>query len=254
MATHKPILNKVSPTADTARTIASSLGVSNAAAYRWLGSINSQSIAFNLVWRSPRSIWFLTLTAVIWALQVLVIDLNQWFEVEQLTTKIALASMVSLAVYWAVNRYQSWTEMTQLARGISLLFYLTLVLQLPQMFEPGMARTSTTWLIFASLIVGWLVVGQVWLRVWYDNTTLSRYDGASWLGSGILVVATAAHYCLPDSAGVMAVLIPVVLIITGLWFGHQQQTPIQTPTQKQASKVCCIGLIGNKHYLSVLLS
>lgn len=225
-----------SSTADTARTIASSLGVSNAAAYRWLGSINSQSIAFNLVWRSPRLIWFLTLTAVIWALQVLVIDLNQWFEVEQLTTKIALASMVSLAVYWAVNRYQSWTEMTQLARGISLLFYLTLVLQLPQMFEPGMARTSTTWLIFASLIVGWLVVGQVWLRVWYDNTTLSRYDGASWLGSGILVVATAAHYCLPDSAGVMAVLIPVVLIITGLWFGHQQQTPIQTPTQKTSKQ------------------
>ncbi|MGO1688516.1 MAG: DUF2339 domain-containing protein, partial [Psychrobacter sp.] len=220
-----------SSTVDTTRSIANSLGVSRAAAYRWLASINSQSIAFNIVWRSPRLIWFLTLTAVIWALQVLVIDLNQWFEIEQLTTKIALASMVSLAVYWAVNRFQSWTEMTQLAHGLSLLFYLMLVLQLPQMFELGMARTSTTWLIFASLIVGWLVVGQVWLRVWYDNATLSRYDGASWLGSGILVVAAAAHYCLPDSAGVMAILIPVVLIITGFWLGHRQQTSIQKPTQ-----------------------
>ena len=213
--THEP---EQTTTPDSIATYASALGISTQAAQQWLISINHQSKVFNLIWRSPILIRFLTFTAVAWLLQVLLIDFNQWFASWRLATTamIALAALVSLAIYWTINRYHSWSEIRQLSHGLFIVFYLMLVLQLPQKFEFHLVWQTADWLLFAGLIFGWLIIGQLWLKAWYDHSELSRYDGTSWLASGMLIIAAAAHYGLADSAGVMAILIPAILILAGL--------------------------------------
>ncbi|PWK07782.1 putative membrane protein [Psychrobacter immobilis] len=210
-------------TPDAIATYADALGISTQAAQQWLTSINSKSTVFNLVWRSPILIRFLTFTAIAWLLQVLLLDFNQWFVSWTLatTTMIALAALISLAIYWTINRYHSWIEIRQLSHGLSIVFYLMLVLQLPQKFEFHLIWQRADWLLLTGLIVGWLIIGQSWLKTWYDHSELSRYDGASWLGASILIIAAAAHYGLADSAGVMAVLMPAILILAGLWCCHR---------------------------------
>src|SRR5690606_16504390 len=49
------------------------LGIGELATKQWLTSINSQSMAFNLMWRSPNLGRFLTFTAMVWLLYVLII-------------------------------------------------------------------------------------------------------------------------------------------------------------------------------------
>ena len=214
-------------------TYANALGISTQAAQQWLTSINSQSKIFNLVWRSPLLIRFLTFTAMAWLLQVLLLDFNQWFTSWQLatTTLIAIAALISLGTYWVINRYRSWAEIRQFSHGLLVVFYLMLALQLPQKFEFHLAWQTADWLLFTGLIIGGLVIGQLWLKTWYEHSELSRYDGASWLGAGILVIAAAAHYGLADSAGVMAILIPAILILAGLWFSYRDSGYRQQNTQ-----------------------
>ncbi|MEL0621343.1 hypothetical protein, partial [Psychrobacter proteolyticus] len=61
-----------------------------------------------------------------------------------------------------------------------------------------------------------------------------RYTAASCVGTGILLIAGAAHYVLQDSGGVMAFLFPAVLILIVLWFNHRylSQNPENTSTNK----------------------
>ncbi|WP_413191237.1 DUF2339 domain-containing protein [Psychrobacter sp. AT9] len=220
-------------TSDSILTYANALGISAQAAQQWLTSINSQSNVFNLVWRSPLLIRLLTFTAMAWLLQVLLLDFNQWFTSWTLatTTLIAISALISLGTYWVINRYRSWAEIRQFSHGLLVVFYLMLVLQLPQKFEFHLAWQTADWLLFTGLIIGGLVIGQLWLKTWYDHAELSRYDGASWLGAGILVIAAAAHYGLADSAGVMAILIPAILILAGLWFSYRDSGYRQQNTQ-----------------------
>lgn len=220
---HSTYSQEQNATPDAIATYANALGISTHAAQQWLTSINSKSTVFNLVWHSPILIRFLTFTAIAWLLQVLLLDFNQWFVSWTLatTTMIALAALVSLAIYWTINRYRSWIEIRQLSHGLSIVFYLMLVLQLPQKFEFHLIWQGADWLLLTGLIIGWLVIGQLWLKTWYDHSELSRYDSASWLGASILIIAAAAHYGLADSAGVMAVLMPAILILAGLWCCHR---------------------------------
>ncbi|MFT5119459.1 MAG: putative membrane protein [Psychrobacter glaciei] len=220
-------------TSDSIVTYTNALGISAQAAQQWLTSINSQSKIFNLVWRSPLLIRFLTFTAMAWLLQVLLLDFNQWFTSWQLatTTLIAISALISLGTYWVINRYRSWAEIRQFSHGLLVVFYLMLALQLPQKFEFHLAWQTADWLLFTGLIIGGLVIGQLWLKTWHDHSELSRYDGASWLGAGILVIAAAAHYGLADSAGVMAILIPAILILAGLWFSYRDSGYRQQNTQ-----------------------
>lgn len=219
-------------------TYADSLGISTNAARQWLSSIDSQSQVFNLVWRSPRLIQFLTFTAVVWMLHVLMVDLDHWFDVFQSTsTLIAQATFISLAAYWLINRYHSWTEIKKLSYWVSLVFYAMLVLQLPQKFEQSLTWTTVEWLVFAVLIIGWLSIGQLWLKAWRaDNDTdikTPRYADAIWLGTGLLLIAAAAHYGLPDSKGVIAILIPTCLVVSGLWFSYRLARSRQQGAQVQ---------------------
>ena len=220
---HSTYSQEQNATPDAIATYTNALGISTHAAQQWLTSINSQSTVFNLVWHSPVFMRFLTFTAMAWMIQVLLLDFNQWFASWTLatTTMIALAALVSLAIYWTINRYHSWIEIRQLSHGLSIVFYLMLVIQLPQKFEFHLIWQTADWLLFTSLIVGWLIIGQSWLKTWYDHSELSRYDGTSWLGASILIIAAAAHYGLADSAGVMAVLMPAILILAGLCFSYR---------------------------------
>ncbi len=214
--------NASEPASATISTYADSLGISTSAAHQWLRSIDSQSQVFKFVWHSPRVISFLTFTAVVWMLYVLMVDWDHWFDIWQSTTTLmALAALISVSAYWLIDRYQSWSEIRHLSRSLSWLFYAMLVLQLPQKFEQDLLWTTTQWLVFAILVAGWLIAGQLWLKTWHAAGDISRYSEASWLGTGILLIAAGAHYGLPDSDGVMALLIPAVLILAGLWFGYR---------------------------------
>lgn len=226
-------------TSDVLTGYAHALGVSMQAAQQWLISIDSQSRVFKFVWHSPRLTKFLTLTAMAWMLQVLMLDLHHWFDIWQSsTTVIALAALMSLIAYWVINRYRPWAEIRQLSHGLLALFYFMLVLQLPQKFERNLTWATAEWLVFLGLIISWLVMGQLLLKTWSDtlsdNKNTSRYTAASWLGTGILLIAAAAHYGLPDSGGVMAFLFPAVLILIGLWFNHRylSQNTENTSTNK----------------------
>lgn len=124
-----------------------------------------------------------------------------------------------------------------------------LVVQLPQKFELNLTWTTAEWLIFVGLIIGWLMIGQLWLKTWSDiwsdtwinNNNASRYTAISWLGTGILLIATAAHYGLPDSDGIMAVLSSAVLILTGLWLSHRDLT--QSEKNPSTNKTSQQGLL-----------
>ncbi|MEL0620738.1 DUF2339 domain-containing protein [Psychrobacter proteolyticus] len=237
--TTSSVIQSLDDTSDVLTGYARALGVSTQAAQQWLTSIDSQSRVFKFVWHSPRFIKFLTLTAMAWMLQVLMLDLHHWFDIWQSsTTVIALAALISLIAYSIINRYRPWAEIRQLSHGLLTLFYFMLILQLPQKFERNLTWATAEWLVFLGLIVGWLVMGQLWLKTWSDtlsdNKNTSRYTAASWLGTGILLIAAAAHYGLPDSGGVMAFLFPAVLILIGLWFNHRylSQNTENTSTNK----------------------
>ena len=205
---------------DITANVAQSLGISSQAAQQWLTSINSQSMVFNLMWRSPVLSRFLTFTAMVWLLYVLIIDFDQWLTSWHLATTalLGLATLTSLVIYQAINYYHSWREIRQFSHGLLLLFYVMLLFQLPQKYEFSYQWTTFYWPIFITLLIGWLIVGQLWLRTWLKEAELKAYDSASWLGAGIILLAEAMHYGLPDSKGVMTILVPVAFMLAGLWW------------------------------------
>ena len=195
------------------------LGIGELATKQWLTSINSQSMAFNLMWRSPNLGHFLTFTAMVWLLYVLVIDFDHWLASRRLATTalLGLATLTSLAIYQAINHYHAWREIRQFSHGLLLLFYAALLFQLPQKYEFDHQWTTFHWPIFIALFIGWLVVGQLWLKSWHKELELKSFDSASWFGAGIILLAEAMHYGLPDSKGVMTILVPVAFMLAGLW-------------------------------------
>ena len=230
---------------DSTITVAQSLGISSQAAQQWLTSINSQSMAFNLMWRSPVLSRFLTFTAMGWLLYVLVIDFDQWFVSWRLATTalLGLATLTSIIIYQAINHYHSWREIRQFSHGLLLLFYAMLIFQLPQRYELDYQWKTFHWPIFITLLIGWLVVGQWWLKTWHKEAELKDYDSASWLVAGIILLAEAMHYVLPDSKGVMTILVPVTFMLAGLWWTQRhavaqyndKQSHMQPDTQSTAA-------------------
>lgn len=216
------------------------LGLSETAAQQWLNSINSQSMAFTLTWQRPALIRLLTLTAMGWLLYVLVIDFGQWFASWRLATTalLGLAMLTSLIVYQAINHYEAWREIGQFSHGLLLLFYAVLIFQLPQKYEFDYQWTTFHWPIFITLLIGWLVAGQLWLKTWHKKAELKRFDSASWLGTGVIVLAELVHYQVPDSDGVMTILVPVAFMLAGLWWTQRHAVPQyseeQSNTQSKA--------------------
>ena len=215
---------------------AKALGISEAAAQQWLASINSRSLAFHIIWQRPALIRVLTFAAMGWLLYVLVIDFDQWFASWQLATTvlIGLASLTSLIAYRAINHYYSWRETRQFSHGLLLLFYAMLLFQLPQNYEFNYQWTTFHWPIFIILLIGWLVVGQLWLKTWHKEAELKSYDNVSWMTTAIILLAEAVHYGLPDSKGNVSILIPVALMTAGLWLSYRQSTNTQAKNASAA--------------------
>lgn len=190
----------------------------------WLSGINSQSFAVNLLWKSPSFISFLTLLAAAWLIYVLAVDIDDWTSALELSISMtaALAILISIAGFWVINRYQVWREVSRLTHGLLVLFYLALIVQLPQHYEFHHPWHGAAWLIWVVLVIGWALLAQAWLKFWFESNELRRYDGASWLGTGILVAASLAHYLLAPSDGVMAMLVTTLLLTFGLWQSSNQ--------------------------------
>ena len=222
---------------DITANVAQSLGISSQAAQQWLTSINSQSMVFKVMWRSPVLIRLLTFIAMVWLLYVLVIDFDQWFVSWRLATTalLGLATLTSLVIYQAINHYHSWREIRQFSHGLLLLFYAMLLFQLPQKYEFDYQWTTFHWPIFITLLIGWLVVGQLWLKTWHKEAELKSFDSASWLGAGIILLAEAMHYGLPDSKGVMTILIPVAFMLAGLWWTQRHAMVQYNDKQSKAA-------------------
>ena len=214
---------------------AKALGISESSAEQSLASINNQSIVFKVIWQRPALIRLLTFAAITWLLYVLIIDFDQWLAAWQLTTTalIAMATLTSLIIYYAVNQYHSWSEIRQFSHGLLLLFYAVLIMQLPQKYEVDYQWKSFYWSIFITLMIGWLIAGQLWLKSWFQSTELKSYDSASWLGTGIIIIAELVHYKLPDSQGVVTILVPIALMLAGLWLTYRQQSDNQTKNSTQ---------------------
>ena len=229
--------DSMSVMSDATATVAQSLGISSQAAQQWLTSINSQSMAFNVMWRSPILSRFLTFTAMVWLLYVLVIDFDQWLTSWRLATTalLGLATLTSLIIYQAINHYHSWREIRQFSHGLLLLFYAMLLFQLPQKYEFNYQWTTFHWPIFITLLIGWLVVGQLWLKTWHKEAELKSFDSASWLGAGIILLAEAMHYGLPDSKGVMTILVPVAFMLAGLWWTQRHAMVQYNDKQSKAA-------------------
>lgn len=217
---------------------ACALGISEQAASQWLAGINSNSSAFKFIWRNPTLINILTFAAGIWALYIIVdcFETGQnWFISWQLamSTLIATAMLSSLIIYWLIDRYQSWLEIRRFSYAILLPFYILLVAQLPQKFEFNLQWSLLNWTVFSALVIGWALMGQLWLKRWHDNSAsshannkLSMLDYASWLATGILLLAAAVHYGLPDSNGisdgVMAVLTVSLCLLALVAFAERK--------------------------------
>ncbi len=228
---------------------AKDLGISETAAQQWLASINSQSMAFKIIWQTPVLIRLLTLTVMGWLLYVLIIDFDQWLASWRLatTTLIASASLVSMIIYYMISHYRSWREIRQFSHGLLLLFYAMLILQLPQKYEFDYQWTTFHWPILMTLLIGWLIVGQLWLKMWHNNTNINNdnhnsaelksYDNASWFGTGIIILAEAVHYGLPNSQGVITILVPVALMLVGLWLIYRQKINNQTKSSSSTFSI-----------------
>lgn len=221
------------------------LGLSETAAQQWLNSINSQSIAFTLTWQRPALIRLLTLTTMGWLLYVLVIDFGQWFASWRLATTalLGLAMLTSLIVYQAINHYEAWREIRQFSHGLLLLFYAMLIFQLPQKYEFDYQWTTFHWPIFITLLIGWLVAGQLWLKTWHKKAELKRFDSASWLGTGVIVLAELVHYQVPDSDGVMTILVPVAFMLAGLWWTQRHAVPQYSEEQSNTQSKAAASLL-----------
>ena len=168
---------------------------------------------------------------MVWTLFVLTLDLEHWFRAWQfpISMLIALAALLSLIGYLLLNRYRAWQEGRQFSHGVAILFYLMLVIQLPQHFELSSIWLTGHWLIFAALVLGWLLVAQLWLKTWQSQRSSlasisSRFASGSWLATGVLLLAASLYYSLPASKGVMPILIPIALLLAGLWVSHRQST------------------------------
>ncbi len=235
-------INNPDDTDNEVTKYASALGISPQAARQWLMSINRQTTAFNVVWRSPAFIIFLTFIAILWSLYVLINDFDLWFEPWQLatTTLIALATLFSLSVYCLINHYRAWAEIRYFSHALLSLFYLALVLQLPQKFEFDHQWSAVNWVVFVTLLLGWAIVAQLWLKTWYsklaiyestdtgadvdtgtDTKNSYSYQYASWLATGLLVLAAAVYYNWSDSDGVVTIAIISLCLIALMQFAER---------------------------------
>ena len=177
-----------------------------------LASVNTKSPIFQLIW-SKSFVDILTVVSMIWGLivTVLIIDDHMGHWIDSLTRVITFALLINLIGYFVIDKYRQWNLVTTISHAFLGLFYLALLTTVSFHFEYDDATTSSFWPLFIALVVGWLLVGQLWIKRWYYADKASNFDTVTWLMTGTLLIAQFSYYLLPPSSGVMTVL------ITGIW-------------------------------------
>lgn len=177
-----------------------------------LASVNTKSPIFQLIW-SNSFVDILTVVSMMWGLivTVLIIDDHMGNWIDSLTRVITFALLINLIGYFVIDKYRQWNLVTTISHAFLGLFYLALLTTVSFHFEYDDATTSSFWPLFIALVVGWLLVGQLWIKRWYYADKATNFDAVTWLMTGTLLIAQFSYYLLPPSSGVMTVL------ITGIW-------------------------------------
>lgn len=177
-----------------------------------LASVNTKSPIFQLIW-SNSFVDMLTVVSMMWGLivTVLIIDNHMGNWIDSLTRVITFALLINLIGYFVIDKYRQWNLVTTVSHAFLGLFYLALLTTVSFHFEYDDATTSSFWPLFMALVVGWLLVGQLWIKRWYYADKAKNFDTVTWLMTGTLLIAQFSYYLLPPSSGVMTVL------ITGIW-------------------------------------
>ncbi|WP_230658798.1 DUF2339 domain-containing protein [Psychrobacter sp. I-STPA10] len=216
---------------------AKSLAISDDMARQWLSSINQKSIAFQMVWNTPALVYIATFLSIAWGFWVLILDLDRWLALWNISSGLLfiLASLLSVTIAWIINHYRSWAEIRFFAHALLWVFYLALIIQLPVKYEFNYHWSNVDWLLFTVALLGWVVIGQAWLKTFAHHQNLSRFDSASWLMAGIVVMYSMVNYWLPSEHAVVSMLEPLIVVVAGLWFTqpYRSQNPNQEHNQRR---------------------
>lgn len=179
-----------------------------------LASVNTKNPLFQLIW-SNSFVDMLSVISMVWGLIVtaIVIDdyVGSW--IDSVTGLIACALLINLLGYFVIDKYRQWNIVSTISHAFLALFNLTLLATVYFQFEYRDTITSSFWPLFVALVVGWLLLGQVWIKRWYQAHEPTSFDSMTWLMTGTLLIAQLSHYLLPNSKGVMTVLITGILLI-----------------------------------------
>lgn len=193
-----------------------------------LASVNTKSPIFQLIW-SNSFVDMLTVVSMMWGLivTVLIIDDHMGNWIDSLTRVITFALLINLIGYFVIDKYRQWNLVTTISHAFLGLFYLALLTTVSFHFEYDDATTSSFWPLFIVLVMGWLLVGQLWIKRWYYADKATNFDTIAWLIAGTLLIAQFSYYLLPPSSGVMTVLITGIglIVLTQLCLKKKLNTP-----------------------------
>lgn len=193
-----------------------------------LANVNTKSPIFQLIW-SNSFVDMLTVVSMMWGLivTVLIIDDHMSHWIDSLTRVITFALLINLIGYFVIDKYRQWNLVTTISHAFLGLFYLALLTTVSFHFEYDDTTTSSFWPLFIALVVGWLLVGQLWIKRWYYADKATNFDTVTWLMTGTLLIAQFSYYLLPPSSGVMTVLITGIglIVLTQLCLRKKLNAP-----------------------------
>lgn len=195
-----------------------------------LVSMNVKNPVFKMIWSNPILISLLCFIGMLWGLVVTGIIINDYFDsvFSNFVELIAFTLLLNAILYLVIDRYREWSDVRTLNHALMSLFYLCFASTIFVNFEFYTDSTTFNWPIFIVSALGWLVIGQLWLKRWQETQQSTVYDPIAWLMTGVLLIAQLSYYLLPDSNGVMTVLITGVSLIALTYLGLKQK--LKTPS------------------------
>lgn len=195
-----------------------------------LASMNVKNPVFKMIWSNPILISLLCFIGMFWGLVVTGIIINDYFDsvFSNFVELTAFTLLLNAILYLVIDRYREWSDVRALNHALISLFYLCFASTIFVNFEFYTDSTRLNWPIFIISALGWLVIGQLWLKRWQETQQSTIYDPIVWLMTGILLIAQLSYYLLPDSDGVITVLITGTSLISLTYLGLKQK--LKTPS------------------------
>ncbi|WP_296402405.1 DUF2339 domain-containing protein, partial [Psychrobacter sp.] len=182
-----------------------------------LGSTNTQSPIFRMLWSNPIFIQLLTFIATFWSLIATGIIIDDYFSqlFDNFLQYIIFVLLFNASVFYLIDRYRRWHNIQVISHVLMTLLYGCLLFSVYVLFEAhtGQLNLDINWPIFIVSVLGWLIVGQLWLQTWHKTNQSNLFDHMSWLATGAILIAELSYYLLPQSDGVMSILITSACLI-----------------------------------------